>query len=75
VEAVSAGDGGACATDDQLTAVHDGATPVYFRNRPAYYSWIAKGISGWTEASMSALRDLIREAQYQTNRVSRAGIG
>jgi hypothetical protein len=32
--------------DDQLNAVHDGATPVYFKNRPAYYSWIAKGISG-----------------------------
>jgi hypothetical protein len=58
-----------------LAAVHDGATPVYFQNRPAYYSWIAKGISGWTTASMAALRDLIREAQYQVNRLSRADMG
>jgi hypothetical protein len=50
--------------DDQfLDAIHEGANPVWHKDRPEYYSRIAQGISGWTSASMGALRDLIREAQ------------
>jgi hypothetical protein len=54
-------------SDEALTAVHDGATPIYFRDRPQYYAHIARGISGWTGASMSAIRDLVREAQREVD--------
>jgi hypothetical protein len=54
--------------DEMLTAVHAGADPLYYRHRPSYYTFVAKGIAGWTSATPSMLQQLVRDAQLKATR-------
>jgi hypothetical protein len=53
--------------DPALAAIHDGAAPLYFRHRPAYYNLIAKVIAGWSTASPGAVQMLVRDAQVKAS--------
>jgi hypothetical protein len=51
--------------NEQLTAVHSGADPIFFRDRPAYYAHIAETIAGWNEATLAMVRAAVKDAQYK----------
>jgi hypothetical protein len=61
--------------DDQLTMVHDGAWPIYFRDRPKYYHLVAEAIAGWSSATNSAIKALVKDAQRQITRGAPADAG
>jgi hypothetical protein len=49
--------------DDQLNAIHEGAVPVYFKDRPKYYGFIATTIAGWRESTPAMVKAAVRDAQ------------
>jgi hypothetical protein len=55
-------------SDEMLDAIHRGGEPLYFKDRPAYYSIVAETIAGWSAATNSAIKALIKDAQRQITR-------
>ena len=58
--------------DEMLDAVHAGADPLFFKDRPRYYTLVAEALAGWSTATNSAVKSLVRDAQASGDRAARA---
>jgi len=58
--------------DETLNAIHEGAAPVYFKDRPKYYGFIATTIASWRESTPAMVKAAVRDAQRQINRPARS---
>jgi hypothetical protein len=58
--------------DETLNAIHKGAAPVYFKDRPKYYGFIATTIASWRESTPAMVKAAVRDAQRQINRPARS---
>jgi hypothetical protein len=54
--------------DEALTMIHDGAGPIYFRDRPTYYHIIADTISAWRESTPAMNKAAVKDAQRKITR-------
>jgi hypothetical protein len=54
--------------DEALNAVHAGAAPIWFKDRPRYYHLIAEAISDWREATLAMVKSAVKSAQREITR-------
>jgi hypothetical protein len=59
--------------DETLNAIHEGAAPVYFKDRPKYYGFIATTIASWRESTPAMVKAAIKAAQYKIMRGAPVG--
>ena len=54
--------------DPALEMIHNGAAPLFHKDRPRYYHRVAELIHPWREFTMAMVQAAVKDAQYRATR-------